>query len=396
MNIKSSKNLKSSKGKNTRCIFYLCNHATYFASHRLQIARTLVQSGTDVYLYCGSKRLDESKIHSELRKENINLFIKRHSAGSTNIVSFIWFIIQFMAVASKIKPDVVHCISIKAVIVGLLYSTFFRKTNVVIAISGLGSIFTLSHNQSIFSKFRQIMVLSLLKVFTALSPRVKYIVQNHDDKLFLESKLNILSKNISLIQGSGAKILDFTKCCPFNKDKKVLMASRILVNKGVEEYLMATKNLKKKYPDWEFFLAGVIDADSPAAFNEAVFYKLLSQSSCNYLGYVESMNKLLNDISIFVLPSYREGFPKAVIEAGLAGCAIVTTDVPGCRDAILNGSVGILVKPKNSTELEKGIAALIGKEKMRIEMASSMQEHARQNFGIENIVNKHIQIYESF
>lgn len=396
MSIKSSKDLKSSNGKNIRCIFYLCNHATYFASHRLQIARTLVQSGTDVYLYCGSKRVDESKIHSKLRKENINLFAKKHSAGSTNIISFIWFTIQFMVLTSKIKPDIVHCISIKAFILGLLYSTIFRKTNVVIAISGLGSIFTATQNQSISSKFRQIMVLTLLKIFTTLSPRVKYIVQNQDDKLFLEFQLNIFTENISLIQGSGAKVEDFMKCCPFNKDKKVLMASRILVNKGVEEYLTATKNLKKKHPDWEFFLAGVIDTDSPAAFSEADFYKLLSQSGCNYLGYIDLMSELLNDVSIFVLPSYREGFPKAIIEAGLAGCAIVTTDVSGCRDAILDGSVGILVKPKNSAELEKGIAALIGEKKMRIEMASSMQVHARKNFGIENIVHKHIQIYESF
>ena len=115
-----------------------------------------------------------------------------------------------------------------------------------------------------------------------------------------------------------------------------------------------------------------------------------------HLGHVDEMNKLLEDIAIFVLPSYREGFPKALIEAGVASCAIVTTDVPGCRDVILHGCLGVLIQPRSVKEIEVGISSLIDDAKKRLELSKSMEEYAKNHYSVQSVVSKHLEIYGSF
>ena len=379
-----------------KSVLFFCNHATYFASHRLEIAKYLIRSGSMVYLYCGSKISNEHAVHNQITDENITLLCNKHLAGSVNILSLLSFVFFFFRETSRIKPDIIHCISIKSILIGLLYSSITQEKNMIMALSGLGSIFTTQPHEPVALKIRRKFFYIILRIFVFLSVGVKYIVQNHDDKKFLLKDLNVSEKHIYTIRGSGAKLTDYKSCSVYKKNKKILMASRILENKGVNEYLLAVKNLKKKHPDWEFLFAGSLDEDSPASYKTTQFYELLQRSDCKYLGYVADMNRLLKDVALFVLPSYREGFPKALIEASLAGCAIVTTDVPGCRDAISNGKYGIMVKPRNVNELQAAIAALIVDEAQRNNLAFAAQRYARQNYDINTIIQKHIQIYESF
>lgn len=388
--------LTGRNGKKIRNVLFLCNHATYFHSHRLEIARTLIKSGLKVSLFCGSKVSDESAVLAKLRAEKIEVFHKMHLSGSTDVMSILQFAMKFFLVMRRVKPDLLHCISMKSALIGLAYSRVFWNANVVIAISGLGSMFTKIDREKATDKFRNLLVIILLKSLTFNNSRIKYIVQNNDDYLFLLKRLNIPGEDIYTIPGSGVDARKFTRNTHSTKGKKVLMASRLLVNKGVIEYLGAIKNLKNKFPDWEFLLAGINDLDSPAAFEEKMLADLLAKSGCVYLGHVEDMGKLLKDISIFTLPSYREGFPKVLIEAGVAGCAIVTTDVPGCRDAILSGSLGVLIQPRSIEEVERGIALLISNLIARHDFSKAMEHHARSNLGIDAVIDKHLEIYGSF
>lgn len=375
---------------------YLSNHATYFHSHRLPIARALISRGIKVSLFCGSKFNDETSIHSELRNENLDLNVNKHLSGSSNIFSIIFFILQFMKHIYKNKPDILHCVSMKAVLVGLLYNKYFGSINTVLAISGLGTIFTANNSNSTIFYARKFLVYWLLKFLIKKQKSLHFIVQNHEDKEFLLTRFNVNVSDITLIYGSGVDTKKFEVFQKRRKKKSVLLASRLLINKGVIEYLTAVPSLKKQFPDWEFFLAGENDLDSPAAFDVKELDSLINSSGCKYLGHVQDMPRLLSDISIFVLPSYREGFPKVLIEAAVSGCALVTTNVAGCREAVSNGSLGVLVSPKSTLDLEKGITLLIEDETMRQTISKRMQMYAIDKFCIEKVVDQHITIYESF
>jgi glycosyltransferase involved in cell wall biosynthesis len=377
-------------------ILFLCNHATYFCSHRLPIAKTLIQSGIEVSLFCGSKLSDESLLHSKIRNDGIDLHVSRHNSGSTNIIFLLIFFIEFFIHTHKYKPDILHCISMKSVFISMVYKKIFKNTQVVFAISGLGSIFTEDCRESPFRKVRKFLIFRLLKMLSPHHGGGKFIVQNQTDKKFLRNNLNINDSDIYVIPGSGVKFSNFLPSQFSEKKKIVLMASRLLENKGVREYLLVVNKLKKKFPKWDFLLAGVNDLDSPAAFDQNELDRLISVSGCRYLGHVHDVGKLLEPVAIFVLPSYREGFPKAIIEAGVAGCAIVTTDVPGCRDSVKFGETGLLVKPRDSVALEAGITTLINDKHERNKYASSMQLYSLENFSIDDVIKQHFLIYESF
>ena len=180
------------------------------------------------------------------------------------------------------------------------------------------------------------------------------------------------------------------------KKKQVVMASRLLTNKGVIEFLTAVKYLSARYPDWNFLLAGENDLDSPAAFKHEDLVLLINSSGCTHLGYVNPIEELLKETAIFVLPSYREGFPKAIIEAAVAGCAIVTTNVTGCRDAVLHGELGVLIEPRNPEAIDIAVSKLIEHESYRLDLARKVQDYAIANYSIDNVISTHFEIYESF
>ena len=167
------------------------------------------------------------------------------------------------------------------------------------------------------------------------------------------------------IDGAGADLKKFyfnTK----NKKKIILFPARVLLEKGIVEFINASKKLTKKYPRWKFLIAGTLNYKKG---EEEKFYECKIDregiQKHNFLRICKNIKKLFNKASIVCLPSYREGFPKALIEACASGCAIVATDVPGCRDAIINNYNGLLCKVKNHLDTFTKIEKLILNEKKR-------------------------------
>ena len=150
------------------------------------------------------------------------------------------------------------------------------------------------------------------------------------------------------------------------------MPSRLLIEKGVLEYINAARVLKKEFPNWNFLIAGAADYDNPSSLSYNLIKYYQKEGIINWSGYVSDMDKMYENSSIVCLPSYREGFPKCLIEAANFGIPTVTTDVPGCRDAIIPNKTGLLVEPKNYLSLANGLKKLIKDEKLRKSFGEKM------------------------
>ena len=156
--------------------------------------------------------------------------------------------------------------------------------------------------------------------------------------------------------GVDLKLFSYSKIN--NKIPVVIMASRIIADKGVYEFIEAIKYIKKLNFKAKFYLAGNLDYDNPSFISKYKIKEWERKKLIKFLNYKKNIYKIIKKSSIVVLPSYREGFPKILIEAAACGRPVVTTNVPGCRDAIINGSTGILVPAKNSKKLAEAIIKL--------------------------------------
>ena len=169
----------------------------------------------------------------------------------------------------------------------------------------------------------------------------------------------------------------------------------MLRDKGVEEFYEACKMLRYDFHDWRFILVGAADYDNPSAIQKNKIEEWVSEGSLEWLGYRHDINELFRTAQIVCLPSYREGLPKALIEAAAAGCAIVTTDVTGCRDAIEEGVTGTLVVPNDSHSLYMGLNELMCDPSMCRKFGIAGRSRAVRYFDLETVLYSVFEIYLS-
>ena len=278
-------------------------------------------------------------------------------------------------------------VTIKPIFFGSLIAHFFSKLSLVISISGLGYIFSDKGLSSNINK----MIISILYKLAFNQKRIKVIFQNKDDKEKLTKITKLSKKDTILIPGSG---IDLKKFRPRgNKDKKiVLFASRLLISKGIKDFIDSSKYVS----DAKFVVSGKFDFDNPDCIDPAYIYENQEKGLLEYWGENEDMEKIINKSSVVVLPSYYgEGLPKILIEAAACGKPIVTTNHPGCREAIINRKTGFIVPIKNPLILSKYIKKILDNNELRINMGKEARILAKRKFSIDKVVEKHLNIYSS-
>lgn len=372
----------------TKKILFVVNVDWFFISHRLPLALEALTKGYEVHISCG---ITDKKEYLE------NLGLKVHplslSRSSTGINSEIKAFADVYKVLKTVSPDVVHFVTIKPVLYGGIASRFLNISKKVFSISGLGFIFI---NQGLKASIVRILIKIMYK-FALSSKNSHVIVQNPDDKAVVSS---IVKVPITLIRGSGVDLSQYEYIEGNNKNIKVTMACRLLKDKGVFEYIEAAKiikNLELKIENCknvDFELYGDIDIHNPASLTNDDIEKIKKDGFVNLYGFSSDIAKVFSESNIVVLPSYREGLPKVLIEAAACGRAVVTTDVPGCRDAIEPDITGLLCKVKDSKTLASAIEKLIKDKSLRISMGKAGRKLAEQEFDINKVVEKHFDIYE--
>lgn len=367
-------------------IIYVVNVDWFFISHRLPIALQAIKEGHEVYIF--SK--DTGKMEY-LKSLGINVYPINLERGSINPLQSMRLLSDLKNKIKHIQPDVVHLVTIKPVLIGGLAAILAKVPSIVYAISGLGFIFT---NTMLKAKILRLCIIPLYRL--ALSAKnKKVIVQNLDDLRILRQYVSIPESQTVLIPGSGVDLRQFDFQPLPLKNKIVLMACRLLADKGVYEFHKSVLLLKEKYPEVRFVLVGGIDPDNPASLTVQELNEWVEKGNLEWWGHQTNMSEVLSQAAIVVLPSYREGMPKVLLEAQALGRPIVTTDVPGCREAIENAKTGFLAKVKDEYSLAAAIEKLISNDELCLEFSRNARLLAEQKFDIEQVIKTHMNIYEN-
>jgi glycosyltransferase involved in cell wall biosynthesis len=365
-------------------ILFLVNTDSFFVSHRLPIAKKLLQLGYEVHI-----ATDFTKYKSQLLKKGFKTHQVNFNKNSINFFNLFIVLNTIFFLLIKIKPKIFHLISIKPVLFGGILALFFPIKGLVISITGLGSMYLRS---GFFFKIIENIINQFYKIIFSFE-NLKIIFQNKDDLEFLLRKTNMKIHKTIIIKGSGIILNNFK----FKKISKgipiILMASRLIADKGVIEYIEAIKYLKSINFKGQFYLIGDPDFGNPSFISLTLIEKWKKDKLIKYLPHQKKIVNYIRKSTIVVLPSYREGFPKILMEAAAVGRPVVTTNTPGCRDAIIKNKTGILVSVKNSVELGEAIKKLSFNRRLLEKMSAYSRIHAKNNFAIENIIAQHISVY---
>ena len=207
--------------------------------------------------------------------------------------------------------------------------------------------------------------------------------QNHDDQRYFVGHGMLPKDNSCVVGGSGVD-MDYFARQPLPKEPIVLMTARLLWSKGIREFFQAVKEVKKRHPEMKVLLVGGLD-DNDEAIRQDELDEFIRTNDVEYCGFAKDVRPYLARCSIFVLPSYHEGLPRSIIEAMAVGRPIVTTDVPGCRETVVDGKNGFLVPSHDSKILGEKLETLLSDETLRSRMSEYSYKLCREKFEVGKV-----------
>jgi glycosyltransferase involved in cell wall biosynthesis len=379
----------------SRRVVFIVNHAAFFVSHRLPIALEAQRRGFEVELMtgrAGSQTMEPAAVE-ELRSHGIRHTRVAFTSDGINPFVELRGLIQLVAHLRRSRPDLVHCVSPKGILYGTIAARIARVPAVVLAVSGMGFASSSTARQGVLRS--AVSAIYRLLVRLAYGHRHKrVIVQNLDDRDTLVAAGFAREEEIVLIPGSGVDLQLLGQGTVATKQPIVLFPARMIVDKGVLDFLAAARIVRRKFANWRFVMAGTADYRNPANVPAERLEAAQREGTIEWLGHVENMAPWFEQASIVCLPSYyREGLPKALLEAAACRCAVVTADTTGCREAILPGVSGDLVPPRDPETLARVLEALIEDRPRRESYGLAGRRLAVERFGIEAVVDRVLTLY---
>jgi glycosyltransferase involved in cell wall biosynthesis len=379
--------MRESSGSNGKTIVYFVTEDWYFCSHRLQLAIAAKEAGYSVYVI--------TRVNShgaEIETAGLNLVPVTLSRRSKNPIVEAIFIRKLIRIYKDICPDIVHHVAIKPVIYGSIAARLAGIQNVVNAMAGLGFLF--SSGQPTARLFRP--AINFLFGLLLNNNRTTVILQNPDDVDVLCGSGTIHRRRVRLIRGSGVDTDVYGYEAESNEVPIVLLASRLLWDKGVGEFVAAARTIRRSGIDARFVLAGDNDDENPGSISTAQLKEWNDEGAVECWGRCTNMPNIFAGIHIVCLPTaYGEGVPKVLIEAASCGRPIVATDAPGCREIVIDGKNGILV-PVNDTEaLSTAIRKLLHSPLLRKSMGEFGRQLVEAQFSLERVNRETLAVYES-
>lgn len=308
------------------------------------------------------------------------------SRRGSNIFREFKTILRLIEIYRKERPDIVHHVAMKPMLYGSLVSHLTRVPYTVNWVAGMGWLFVSNNLQA---KILQIVV---RKVLGMLLRGTSVIVENKDDQAIIVNT-GVADQLIHLVRGAGVDTLLYTPTPELDGVLLVVLPARMLWDKGVGEFVEAATQLKRRGVNARFVLAGEPDTENPASVPEHQLIAWQNEGVVEWWGRREDMPQVLAQSHIVCLPSYREGLPKALLEAASSGRPIVTTDVPGCREIVCDGDNGFLVEARNSTALADALAQLLVDPELRERMGRRGRERVLSEFSQERIVAQVLALY---
>lgn len=369
-------------------ILFFANTDWYLFNFRLALGKHLRSHGVEVVMVTPYGPYGE-----KLEAEGFRWIPVPMIRRSLNPLHEAWLLWRLFHIYQTEKPNIAHHFTLKCVVYGGLAARFVGINGIVGDIAGMGFVFASSSTLAIMLRP---LVCILLK--TALGgKKCRLIVQNPDDLDTIISASIADPANVTLIPGSGVNTDQFsptTKPLVSEGSKKVLLAARLLWEKGIAEYIEAAQQLKSLGYSVDFLLAGEPDMGNPNSVQQEQVEIWQQAGIIKPVGHIDNMAELLKSIDIMVLPSfYREGVPRSLIEAAAAGLPIVTTDTPGCRDIVENGVNGFLVPVRDSNALAEALRKILEAPTLASRMGEAGRAKALAEFDERLVFEKTVGVY---
>lgn len=368
-------------------ILLFANTEWYLYNFRLALARALRAVGAEVVLISPF-----GPYGARLQAEGFRWIALPMDRRSLNPFREFMFLLHLARLYRYEKPDVVHHFTIKCVIYGSLAARFVGIRRRINAVAGMGYVF-------ISDEFRARLLKPFVRALMKLAlggKQSRLVLQNADDLALFEQAGLVGAVQTVLIPGSGVNTDRFqpVEGVPLERPVfRVFFAARLLWDKGIQELVDAARLLKAEGVAIECLLAGAPDPGNPAAVPHETVQRWRDEGIVTVLGHVDDMVEWLHQVDVAVLPSYREGMPKSLLEAAACGLPIVTTDAPGCRQIVQNGVNGLLVRPKDAPALAAALRHMFENPGERARMGVAGRELVLRQFSEDIVLSRTLEVY---
>lgn len=369
-------------------VVLFANTDWYLYNFRRSLALALREAGYDVLLVSPAGPYGARL--TELGLRWIPAPMQRRSLNPLRELALVLWLRKLLV---EEQADLVHGFTIKNAVYGSLAARLAGVKARINAVAGMGYVYT-----SADAKARVLRPLVSVLLRLALTGRgARLILQNPDDVTFFEKTGLASGEQVRLIPGSGVDCQRFAPSANVAAETrtplKAVLPARLLWDKGIAEFVDAAREIKASGRQIDFLLAGDPDEGNPAAVPAEQVERWQKEGLLKWLGHVDDMPTLFRSVDMVVLPSYREGLPKGLIEASACGLPIVTTDVPGCREVVTDRDSGFLVPVKDSKALAKAIGALADDAALRSRMGARARERSVNEFDEKIILQQTIAVY---
>ena len=365
-------------------ILYVVTEDWYFLSHRLPMARAAQDAGFEVHV---ATRLKDGT--AAIEEEGFVPHALSWSRGSLSPLGSFSAILELRRLLRDLKPEILHNVSLKPVLLGTTASLGFSATAVVNSLTGLGTLFI--GGAQVSGLTRKGVRYALSRLLRRAHSRT--VVQNPDDRAFVID-LGAPPETVVLIPGSGVDTGKFTPLPEPTPPITAAYVGRMLADKGVFTLIDAFARLGKRDVQLQLLLAGDCDKENPGSLAPEQLRDFASLYGIHWLGHAADIRDVWARAHFAVLASRREGLPKSLLEAAACGRAMVATDVPGCREIAIAGETALTVPVDNAEALAGAMARLAGDKKMREKFAANARALVESKFSADAIGREIVAIYK--
>ncbi len=364
---------------------FVVNTDAFFLSHRLPIAVAVRRSGFEVTVIA-----EETGSGREIQRNGLRFVPFSFARSRLNPLAEAATVLRLERLYRHLRPDLLHHVTIKPVIYGSIAARTVPGTPIVNALSGLGWTFSRNRRAGLLSLFVRPLFRAALR-----RPRTRTIFQNPDDRERFLSMGMVVAERAIVIRGSGVDCSRFLPHPEPDGAPIVMLASRMLWDKGVKEFVEAASIVRLQEPNVRFILVGDTDDGNPTAVPLSKLERWRESEEIEWWGHRSDMPVVMAMAAIVVLPSFHEGLPKVLLEAAACARPIVASDVAGCREIVRHGENGLLVPAGDSTLLAEAVLTLIRSPDRRAEFGRVGRERAVSEFAVETVVERTLAVYRS-
>ena len=369
-------------------ILISCSAPSSLIHFRGKLIEELVKNNR-VYVF--TPKITDDKMRVRLTQMGIEIFENSLQRNNISIISDLKYVLSLGRTIRKIKPDVFFSYTFKPLIFGSIVASVMNVKNKVAMLTGLGYSFT-DTGKSTGKSVTQ----ALLKFSLKLNRDLKIVFQNQDDRQELLTKNIIDTKSRTyIVNGSGVD-LDFYKYSKPEEDNiRFLLIARLIKAKGVQEFYHAAKIIHEKYPSAKFSIVGSYNDNQIDSIDSNLHKEIINSDFIDYTGWVDDVRPYIVDSSVVVLPSYREGTPRSILEAMAMGRAVITTDTPGCRETVNTDPIlinGHLVPIKNISELVSKMESYILNPGDSLKYGINGRAYAEEKFDVHKVNKQMLEI----